>query len=212
MSNIQRGARVFETLRDRIVFAEYLPGQVLPIRELEKDLGVSATPIREALLRLAEEDLVRLVPNSSPHVKELTFYDLKDIFELRLILAEPLVSLAVDRIDDKGLAKIHELLKKISHAKEPIDVMRLDAKLHDALYEATENRALAKVARSARDQITRLWLIVKNDKDVFSAMVDDWKNLYKALKDRNKAMGVNILRNHVIKFIDRVKDSIGDYR
>lgn len=212
MNNIQRSARVFEILRDRIVFAEYLPGQVLPIRELEKDLGVSATPIREALLRLAEEDLVRLVPNSSAHVKEITFYDLKDIFELRLILAEPLASLAVERIDDKGLAKIHELLKKISHAKEPIDVIRLDAKLHDALYEAAGNHALAKVARSARDQITRLWLIVKNDKDVFSAMVDDWADLYSALKDRDRNKCADVLRKHVIKFIDKVKDSIGNHR
>lgn len=209
MYNIQADRSVFGVLKGRIIFAEYHPGQVLPIRELEEDLGVSATPIREALVRLEDEGLVQRVPNSSARVKEVSLQDVKDIFELRLILVEHVGPLAAQRIDDEKLSRMQDLVRKIAHERSPINVMQLDACLHDIVYDAIGNHALAKVAKSVRDQITRLWFIVKRNEDVFSAMIDDWKRLYKALKSRNETECAEILREHVLKFVDEVKDSIG---
>ena len=59
--------------------------------------------------------------------------------------------------------------------------MQLDAQLHDVVYDATKNRALAKVAKMVRNQIMGLWFIVKGDEPVFSAMIEDWKQLYKTM-------------------------------
>jgi DNA-binding GntR family transcriptional regulator len=212
MNNIHRDTEVFRILRNRIIFAEYYPGQVLPISELAEDLGVSATPIREALVCLDNEGLVHRVPNSSARVKEISLQDLRDIFELRLILVEQVGILAAQRIDKGELAKLQDLLGKFVGARESLNVMQVDAQLHDVVYDATKNRALAKVAKTVRNQITRLWFIVKGDEHVFSAMVEDWKQLYKALKDRNGPECATVLREHVLKFIDEVKKSIGSGR
>ena len=209
MNNIHADTTVVGALRDRIIFAEYYPGQVLPISELAEDLGVSATPIREALVCLENEGLVHRVPNSSARVKEISLQDLRDIFELRLILVEQVGILAAQRIDEGELAKLQDLLREFADARESIKVMQLDAQLHDVVYDATKNRALAKVAKTVRNQITRLWPIVKGDEHVFSAMIEDWKQLYKALKDRNGPECATVLREHVLKFIDEVKASIG---
>jgi len=197
---------VFRILSDRIIFAEYYPGQVLPISELAEDLGVSATPIREALVCLENEGLVHRVPNSSARVKEISLQDLRDIFELRLILVEQVGILAAERIDEGELAKLQDLLREFADARESIKVMQLDAQLHDVVYNATKNRALAKVAKTVRNQITRLWPIVKGDEHVFSAMIEDWNQLYKSLKDRNGPECAAVLREHVLKFIDEVKN------
>lgn len=212
MNNIHTNTDVFRTLRDRIIFAEYYPGQVLPIGELAEDLGVSATPIREALVCLENEGLVHRVPNSSAHVKEISLQDLRDIFELRLILVGQVGILAAQRIDKGELAKLRDLLRKFTGTRESMNVMQLDAQLHDVVYDATKNRALAKVAKTVRNQITRLWFIVKGDEHVFSAMIEDWQQLYKALKDRNETECADVLREHVLKFIDEVKKSIGSGR
>ena len=209
MNNIHGDTKVFRILSDRIIFAEYYPGQVLPISELAEDLGVSATPIREALVCLENEGLVHRVPNSSARVKEISLQDLRDIFELRLILVEQVGILAAQRIDEGELARLQDLLREFADARESIKVMQLDAQLHDVVYDATKNRALAKVAKTVRNQITRLWPIVKGDEHVFSAMIEDWKQLYKALKDRNGPECATVLRGHVLKFIDEVKASIG---
>jgi len=212
MCSIRADRNVFKVLRERIIFAKYYPGQVLPIRELEKDLGVSATPIREALVRLEDEGLVQRVPNSSARVKEVSLQDIKDIFELRLILVECIGPLAAQRIDEEKLSKMQDLVRKITHERSPINIMQLDTHLHDIVYDAVGNHALTKVAKSVRDQIIRLWFIVKGNEHVFSAMIDDWKRLYKALKARNETECTEILREHVLKFIDEVKDSIGSGR
>jgi len=209
MSNIYADTKMFRILRDRIIFAEYYPGQVLPISELAEDLGVSATPIREALVCLENEGLVHRVPNSSARVKEISLQDLRDIFELRLILVEQVGILAAQRIDEGELAKLQDLLREFADARESIKVMQLDAQLHDVVYDATKNRALAKVAKTVRNQITRLWPIVKGDEHVFSAMIEDWNQLYRALKDRNGPECATVLREHVLKFIGEVKASIG---
>lgn len=212
MNNIHRDTEVFRVLRNRIIFAEYYPGQVLPISELAEDLGVSTTPIREALICLDNEGLVHRVPNSSARVKEISLQDLRDIFELRLILVEQVGILAAQRIDEGELAKLQNLLGKFVGARKSLNVMQVDAQLHDVVYDATKNRALAKVAKTVCNQITRLWFIVKGDEHVFSAMIEDWKQLYKALKDRNGPECATVLREHVLKFIDEVKKSIGSGR
>jgi len=209
MNNIHKDTDVLRILRNRIIFAEYCPGQVLPISELAEDLGVSATPIREALICLDDEGLVHRVPNSSSRVKEISLQDLRDIFELRLILVEQVGILAARRIDKGELAKLQDLLGKFVGARKSINVMQVDAQLHDVVYDATKNRALAKVAKTVQNQITRLWFTVRGDEHVFSAMIEDWKQLYKALKDRNGPECATVLREHVLKFIGEVKASIG---
>jgi len=196
---------MFRILRDRIIFAEYYPGQVLPNSELAEAVGVNATPITEALVCLENEGLVHRVPNSSARVKEIGLQDLRDIFELRLILVEQVGILAAQRIDEAELEKLQDLLKKFAGARKSINVMQLDAQLHDVVYDATKNSALAKVAKTVRNQITRLWFIIKGDEYVFSAMIEGWNQLYKALKDRNGPECAAVLREHVFKFIDEVK-------
>jgi len=209
MKDIQANPSVLRILRDRIVLADYYPGQVLPIGELAQDLAVSATPIREALIYLDNEGLIQRFPNSSARVKEISVQDLRDIFELRLILVKDIGIIAAQRITEGELAEVQGLIRKFADVRGSKDVMRVDAQLHNVVYDATKNRALAKVAKIVRNQITRLWVIVKGDEQVFAAMIEDWKQLYKALKNRNEAECAKILREHVLKFIDEVRKSMG---
>ena len=75
---------IYQQIKARIVYLDYQPGDVLPIRKLANELGVSATPIREALVHLEYDGLVRRNHNTSAYVSEVSFRDLKDIFEVRL--------------------------------------------------------------------------------------------------------------------------------
>ena len=145
MSNIYTDTKMFRILRDRIIFAEYYPGQVLPNSELAEAVGVNATPITEAVVCLENEGLVHRVPNSSARVKEIGLQDLRSIFELRLILVEQVGILAAQRIDEAELEKLQDLLKKFAGARKSINVMQLDAQLHDVVYDAIEDVLAGKL-------------------------------------------------------------------
>jgi DNA-binding GntR family transcriptional regulator len=79
---------LYEEIKRRILHLEYQPGELLPMRKLAKSLGVSTTPVRETLVRLTNEKLVEWAPNSTARVAQVSFKELRDVFELRLLLEE----------------------------------------------------------------------------------------------------------------------------
>lgn len=208
-SDIPISEEVYEGIKARIAYLEYQPGQVLPIRKLANDLGVSATPIREALVRLEYDGLVRRSHNSSAHVSEVSFKNLKDIFEVRLFLIEQAGQLSARRVSETELAQLKMLVGEIERARSSKEVMQLDAKLHELIYDATKNHALAKVLGLLRVQITRLWVFIEHKEEFSSLIVDDWKRLLKALGDRDEARSAAILKEHALKFIAEVRKFIG---
>jgi len=200
---------VYQQIKAGIVYLDYQPGDVLPIRKLANKLGVSATPVREALVRLEYDDLVHRNHNTSAYVSEISFKNLKDIFEVRLLLIEQAGRLAARRITDAELKQLEVFLRAINQTRNPKKVVQLDAKCHEVIYDAAKNQALAKVLRLLRVQITRLWLFIE-DRDEFAlTIIDDWERLVGVLTDRDEERSAAILKEHALKFIAKVRESIG---
>ena len=200
---------VYSEIKRRIVFLDYKPGQVLYAKELMKEFGVSLTPIREVLIYMEAEDLIHIIPNRGAYVSEVSFQDLKDTFEVRLLLIGQSGRLAAQRITNEELTKMKRLLKKIKQKRERKVLIRLDSEFHDLINQATKNRALAKTLERLRNQIVRLWIFTTEKDDIYSSQIPkDFEELVKALENKDQSRSEQILKNHTIHFIDQVKMSL----
>ncbi len=196
---------IYKELKDRIVFLGYKPKQVLNIKDLAKEFGVSPVPIREVLILLETEKLIHIIPNNGIYVTDVSFQELKDVFEIRLFLIGLSGRLAAQRITPEELSKLKELLEKIKKEKDRKILIRLDAEFHDLVNHSSKNETLADALKRLRNQIGRLWFFAKEHDSYSSQIPKDFEELIKALEKNDQNRCEQILKNHAIHFIEQVK-------
>ena len=140
--------QVFTYIEDGILSGKYKSGQQLTELGLTKEIGVSRTPIRSALHRLSEEGLVELTPNRRVVVLGVTKNDVVDTYKIRMRLEGLASRLCTELIDEEKMSKLCEVVElsefyiaKQNHEK----IKELDTEFHHIIYEASDNRMLAKI-------------------------------------------------------------------
>ena len=148
---------VFENIRQAIVKGIFAPGERLMEIQLADDLGVSRTPVREAIRKLELEGFVVMIPRRGTYVANLSIKDINDVYEIRISLVGVAAGLAGGRIEPEELEELNRLLLEISEAARtgPMDkIVRLDTAFHDVLYKASRNDRLRNIINNLREQIT----------------------------------------------------------
>ena len=199
---------IYKELKKRIVYLDYKPKQVLNIKELAKEFGVSTMPIREVLILLESEKLIHVIPNNGIYVNDISFQELKDVFEIRLFLVGLAGRLAAQRATTEELNKMQELLEKIKQEKERSKLIQLDAEFHDLFNCSTKNQALAEALKRLRNQIGRLWFFAKENDAYSQKIPEDFEELIKALKNKEQNKSEQIMKDHAIHFINQIKTSL----
>ena len=141
---------VFRTLRQAILRGELKPGERLMEIRLANQLGVSRTPIREAIRMLELDGLVIMVPRKGAQVAQITEKDLNDVLEVRLGLEELAVKLACERITEEELRSLYQASRSFEKLieTETDDLQKLaqaDVDFHDVIYQATNNERLIQL-------------------------------------------------------------------
>ena len=199
---------IYKELKKRIVYLDYKPKQVLNIKELAKEFGVSPMPIREVLILLETEKLVHIIPNNGIYVTDVSFQELKDVFEVRLFLIGLSGRLAAKRITPEKLSKLKELLEKIKKEKNRRKLIQLDAEFHDLVNCSTKNQTLAETLKRLRNQIGRLWFFAKENDAYSQKIPEDFEELIKALENKEQNKCEQIMKDHAIHFINQIKISL----
>lgn len=196
---------IYTELKKRIVFLKYKPKQVLSIKELAKEFGVSPMPVREVLILLEAEKLVHIIPNNGIYVTDISLQELKDVFEIRLFLVGLAGKLAAQRITSEELEKMKELLNRIKKEDNRNKLIQLDAEFHDLLNSSTKNQALVETLKRLRNQIGRLWYFAKEN-DIYSRHIPkDIENLITALGKKDQTQCEQIMTDHAMHFINQIK-------
>jgi len=199
---------IYKELKKRIVYLDYKPKQVLNIKELAKEFGVSPMPIREVLILLESEKLIHIIPNNGIYVNDISFQELKDVFEIRLFLVILAGRLAAQRATSEELNKMKELLEKIKKEKNRNKLIQLDAEFHDLVNCSTKNQTLAETLKRLRNQISRLWFFAKENDAYSQKIPEDFKELIKALENKEQNKCEQIMKDHAIHFINQIKTSL----
>ncbi len=152
-------SQAIQAIRAAIIVGELAPGEVHSARELAAAWGISATPVREALLELARERLVEPVQNRGFRIVEVSEDDLREIVQLRVFVEVPAVGQVTGRLDDRTRQELDALVAEIEAAASKNDLsgfLDADRRFHIKLVEPLRNRRLAELLGLWRDQ-TRLW-------------------------------------------------------
>lgn len=202
---------VFKTLRQAIITGVLAPGERLMEISLSKQLGVSRTPVREAIRMLELEGLVNMVPRKGAKVASITEKNLRDVLEIRSNLEQFGVSLACERISPAGeeeLKNIHTSFKDAVEQGDLLRIVEIDQAFHDAIFHATNNEKLVSTINNLREQFYRFRMEHIKDVEQRSALVIEHEHLLKAILDRNTAVAVEVMRNHLEHQLDAVIRSI----
>jgi len=138
-------ARIFNYIREDILNGRYKPGDNLVETKLAEELGVSRTPIREAIRQLELEGLVLSVPNKGVIVQGITQQDIDDIYTIRRLIEGQAVHWAVERIDPdelKELQEVVELMEYYTRKEDYEQLAKLDTRFHDIIYDACKSKVL----------------------------------------------------------------------
>jgi len=137
--------KAYRVLKRAIIRGELTPNSKLILSEIAKSLGISNTPIREAVNKLASEGLVKIIPNKGIIVKEINIDDMREILEIRAFLDGLIAKLTTKKISDKEIRDMMEIVNKMEHCVKVDDRVTyndLDIKFHDFLLSIAGNNML----------------------------------------------------------------------
>lgn len=191
---------VFNTLRRAIITGEFAPGERLMEISLANRLGVSRTPVREAIRKLELEGLVIMIPRKGAQVAKITEKSLRDVIEIRCVLEEFAASLACERITEKGKEKLKEAHRQFVEAAQTndiIDIVEKDEQFHDAIFQATCNDRLITIINNLREQFYRYRMEYVKDIEQHSVLVTEHEQLLHAIFNQDSETAKQIMRTHL---------------
>ena len=149
---------VFETLRDAIISQTLEPGERLMEIQMADEMGVSRTPVREAIRKLELEGLVIMVPRKGAYVAGISVKDIHEVFEVRTSLEGLAASLAAQRITPEELDEMEKNLFLEAGELEGNNlrsIVEIDTTFHDLLYKAARNEKLLQLVSNLQEQLQR---------------------------------------------------------
>lgn len=180
---------VFHTLRRAIITGEFKPGQRLMEIALANKLGVSRTPVREAIRKLELEGLVIMIPRRGAQVARITEKSLNDVIEIRMVLENFAAELACERITDKERAELRQLHTNFVKAVEEGDILEIaekDEKFHEAIFHYTKNQRLINIISNLREQFYRYRMEYVKDINQRTTLVKEHQKLVTAICENDK--------------------------
>lgn len=202
---------VFNTLREAILHGELQPGERLMEIALANRLGVSRTPVREAIRKLELEGLVIMVPRKGAQVAKITEQDLNDVLEVRLGLEELVMRFACERIDEEKLQEIAMAAAEFEELMESDNITALaeaDVKFHELIYDATQNKRLVQIINNLREQMYRYRIEYMKDSTVRETLVKEHRGIYQALKNRDFVLAHQWMKSHIENQQTTIKKSL----
>ena len=192
---------VFNTLRDAILTGKLVPGERLMENQLAEKLGVSRTPVREALRMLELENLVELVPRKGAQVLDMSEKDITNILEVRSALEGLATSLACKKMTKEDLQKLKSMEVDFEKAVADNDVdhfVDIDEDFHDLIFAATENDKLISIFRNLRIQLYRYRMAqAKNNETSMSTIVAHHRSIIRAIENHDAEEGASIAQGHI---------------
>ncbi|MCQ4727363.1 GntR family transcriptional regulator [Anaerotignum faecicola] len=191
---------VFNNLRDAILKGELAPGERLLENQLADKLGVSRTPVREALRMLEQENLVALIPRKGAQVLDLSANDIKNVLEIRSALEAVGIRHACRSMTSESLREIKLLNAQFEQAFEDGDyekVATVDEKIHDIIFASSNNNKLVQIISSMRAQVYRYRIAYLKVHETKTAVINHHRAIIEAIENRNEKDGVRVMAEHI---------------
>lgn len=191
---------VCETLREAIRDGILEPGERLMEIQIAEELGVSRTPVREAIRKLELEGYVIMLPRRGTYVANLSIKDINEVYEIRASIDALAAGLAAERITDDELEQMERMLVATVEAFDKGDMDRVveyDTKFHDVLYCASRNARLVGIINNLREQLTRFRSISMAYPGRMKKTMEEHGRMVEAIAQRDVELAQQLARQHM---------------
>mgnify|MGYP004465655949 FL=1 len=205
--NYSLGTRVFHSIRENILSGKYQKDEELKEKTIGEELGVSRTPVREALRQLELEGLVTIVPNKGAYVVGISQKDIKDIYEIRCRLEGLCARWAAETITKEQLDELEEniFLSDFHAAKGNAEqLVELDNKFHEVLYTASNSRELRHVLSDFHHYVQRVRMITLADSTRAVDSNNEHRKIVEALKKHDADLAEKLANQHIMSTIENM--------
>ncbi|MCR4430375.1 MAG: GntR family transcriptional regulator [Tepidanaerobacteraceae bacterium] len=199
--------RIYNQLKNAILNGVYKPGESLIELKVAKELGVSRTPVREAIRQLELEGLVSSIPNKGVVVEGVTEQDVEDIYTIRKMIEGLAARWAAEKITDEQLKEMKDVLDLMEFYTEKgeIDkVSELDTQFHDIIFRACNSRPLESVLTNFHHFIQRARLVSIKSTGRAPVSLEEHRNIYNALASHDPDAAEKAMVSHV----DRARSNL----
>ncbi len=191
---------VFNTLRQAILTGDLKPGERLMEIHLANRLGVSRTPIREAIRKLELEGLVTMIPRRGAEVAQITEKSMNDVLEVRRALDALCVELACERISEeeiKSLKVACDYFERAVRGKDAKKIAQADVELHDIIVKATRNQRLIQLVNNLSEQMYRYRYECIKDASQHGRLIEEHRVIYESIVRKDKETASRAAKVHI---------------
>lgn len=191
---------VFNTLRQAIITGEFAPGERLMEIALADRLGVSRTPVREAIRKLELEGLVVMIPRKGAEVAKITEQSLREVLEVRSALEELAARLACERITEEGKEKLletHNAFVEAVEQKDTKDIANKDEEFHNRIFECTQNERLIQIVNNLKEQMYRYRMEYVKEVSDHEELVKEHDEIIDAILNNKQDKAEKIMHDHI---------------
>lgn len=191
---------VLEALKDAIVNGKLKPGERLMEQQVAEELGVSRTPVREAIRKLEIEGFIIMIPRKGAYVSDISLKDIAQVFEVRAAMEALAAGLAAQRIADDQMEKLERKLVEVKNAVDNSDldnIIHFDTDFHEIIYDASRNDRLVQILNNLREQIQRYRTASLASPGRLKDTLREHQELVDAISTRNVALAQKVAKEHI---------------
>lgn len=192
--------KVYDRIREDILNGVYMEHEELKEATLGEKMGVSRTPVREALRQLELEGLVEIIPNKGARVTGITKKDMEDIYQIRYLLEGLSARWATEHVTEELIDKMEETLYLTEfHAKKGNygQVYELDSQFHELMYEASGSKILNHILSDFHMYVTRIRKMSLASDSRSKNSTEEHRAILEAIKERNAEKAEECAHIHV---------------
>lgn len=191
---------VFESLREAIIHGRLKPGERLMEVQLAEEMGVSRTPVREAIRKLELEGFVVMIPRKGAYVASISVKDIVDVFEVRAALEGLAAGLAAERATSDELEDMERAVHhiyEVSNGRDLGTLVEKDTVFHELIYKASRNQRLVQIVTHLKEQIQRFRTTSLAVPGRGKHAVEEHKGIVEAISERNVELAASLAREHI---------------
>ena len=191
---------VFESMREAILSGVLKPGERLMEIQLAEEMGVSRTPVREAIRKLELENFVVMIPRKGAYVAGVSLKDVADVFEIRSALEGLAAGLAAERITDDELEQMEQALFYNSTEGELSleQIVKSDTNFHALVYRASRNERLVQILENLREQIQRFRATSLAVPGRNKLAIEEHRTIVEALRNHDSEVAQSLAMAHIV--------------
>lgn len=197
----------FKTIKDSIINGSLLCGKIYSENVVSKNMGISKTPVHEALLELSHKGFIEILPKKGFLVKDLSEKEIRDIYGFRLALERVVVINAAEKASEKDIEFLGSLLNKIKGSRDVMKFMEEAIRFHRYLAKLNGNEQIIKALNSIWDLCVWVGFRTLSPNHVLDEIIDLHFVLLGHIKDKDSREAESTIEEHITTSLNRILDT-----